>query len=139
MDLQWNDKRRRSTGSRSGVARSEETEIKVYHRRSVEERDAAAARRQAIREKKEEEAVEGMKQLGEKVTWSMYKRPPVVFPIYIPSKVEKKVSAAILLCKMKKGMETFVRRIRYGPHIEGNKKETRVCLCSESECVCHPE
>jgi hypothetical protein len=68
MDLQWNDKRRRSTGSRSGVARSEEKEMKVYHRRSVQERDAVAARRQAIREKKEEEAVEGMKQLGEKIT-----------------------------------------------------------------------
>jgi hypothetical protein len=125
MDLQWNEKRRRSTGSRSGVARSEEKEMKVYHRRSVEERDAAAARRQAIREK-EEEVVEGMKQLGEKVTWCMYKIPPVVFPIYIPSKVEKKVSAAILLMKMKRGMETFVRRIGYGPHFEGNKKETRV-------------
>jgi hypothetical protein len=79
MDLQWNDKRRRSTGSRSGVARSEEKEMKVYHRRSVEERDAAAARRQAIREK-EEEAVEAMKQLGEKVMWCMYKRPPGFFP-----------------------------------------------------------
>jgi hypothetical protein len=105
----------------------------------VEERDAAAARRQAIREKKEEEAVEGMKQLGEKVTWCMYQRPPVVFPIYVPSNVEKKVSVAILLMKMKRGMETFVRRIRYGPHFEGNKKETRVCLCSRSECVCVEE
>jgi hypothetical protein len=136
MDIQWKEKRRRSTGSRSGLARSEEKQVKVYHRRSVQERDVAAARRQSIREKKEKEAVEGMKQLGEKVTCSMYERPHVVFPIYVPSKVEKKESAAILLMKMKRGMQTFFRRIRYGPHFEGNKKETRVCLYSDSECIC---
>jgi hypothetical protein len=136
MDLQWKEKRRRSTGSRSGFARYEEKEVKVYHRRIVQERDVAAAERQAIRVKKEKEAVEGMKQLGEKVTWCMYQRPPMGFPIYVPSKVQKKVSAAILLMKMKRGMQTFFRRIRYGPHFEGNKKETRVCLCSDSECIC---
>jgi hypothetical protein len=40
MDLHWNEKRRRSTGSRGSVARYEEKEVKVYHRRSVQEREA---------------------------------------------------------------------------------------------------
>jgi hypothetical protein len=56
MDLQWNEKRRRSTSSRSSLAWSEEKQLKVYHRSIVQERDAA--RRQAIREKKEEEVDE---------------------------------------------------------------------------------
>jgi hypothetical protein len=77
-----------------------------------------------------------MKQQGEKVTWCIYKRPPMVFPIYIPSKVEKKVSAAILLMKMKRGMETFVT-------LKGIRRKPE-CSCVvrvsvfvwQSECVC---
>jgi hypothetical protein len=54
MDIQWSAKRSRSTGSRRTVPRSEqEKEVLVYHRRSVQERDAAVARRLAMLEKKE--------------------------------------------------------------------------------------
>jgi hypothetical protein len=58
MDIQWSAKRSRSTGSRRTVPGSvQEKEVLVYHCRSVQERDVAAARRLAMLEKKEIEAV----------------------------------------------------------------------------------
>jgi hypothetical protein len=57
MDIQWSDKSSRSIGSRRSV---KEKEVIVYHRRSVQEGDAAVTARLANLEKKELEAVEGM-------------------------------------------------------------------------------
>jgi hypothetical protein len=65
MDIQWSDKRRRSIGSRRTVAGSvQQKEVLVYHCKTMQERDATAARRLDDLERKELEAVEGMQQLG---------------------------------------------------------------------------
>jgi hypothetical protein len=64
-----------------------------------------------------------MKHLGEKVTWCMYQRPPVGFPTYVPSKIEKKVSVAFFLMKMKRGMHTFLGASGMGHISKGIKRK----------------
>jgi hypothetical protein len=49
--------------SRRGEAAEARRRVLVYHRRSVQEREAAKARRRAIKEMKEAEAVEAMYKL----------------------------------------------------------------------------
>jgi hypothetical protein len=75
----------------------------------VQEREATSLRREATMKKKEIEAVEGIKQLGEKVTWCN-------LATYVPKRIENKFSAALLLVKMKRSIDTLANRIGYGPH-----------------------
>jgi hypothetical protein len=110
MEIQWSDKRSRSIGSRkSGSVKQKE--VLVYHRRSVQERDAAAARRLANLERKELEAVEGMQLLGVAAKYST----GGLLPGYMPDAIKKEVTASLLLLKMKRGLKNFVQRVRYGP------------------------
>jgi hypothetical protein len=101
MDLHCNEKRTRSTSSKGSVARSKEKEVKVYHHRSVHEREAAESKREATMKKKEIEAVEGIKQLAEKATWC---------------NLATYVLCCLFLVKMKRGLDTLARRIGYGTH-----------------------
>jgi hypothetical protein len=93
-------------------------ELLVYHRRSVQERDAAvAARRLANLEKKELEAVEDMQQLGKGAKYDTRG----LLPGYVPAQIRKEVTASILLLRMKRGIQKLVQRVRYGPHFQGKK------------------
>jgi hypothetical protein len=84
MDIQWSDKIRRSTGSRRRAPGSvQQEEVLVYHRRNVQARDAAVARRLANLERKELEAVEGMQQLGVSVKYSTVG----LMPGYVPQQI----------------------------------------------------
>jgi hypothetical protein len=119
MDMQWSAKRSRSTGSsRRTVPGSEkEKEVLVYHRRSVQERDAAAARRVAMLEKNELEALEGMEQLGKGAKYDTRG----ILPGYVPAQIQKEVTASLLLLRMKRGIQKLVQRVRYGPNYQGKK------------------
>jgi hypothetical protein len=97
MDIYWSDKRSRSTGSRRNV---QEKEVKVYHHRSVQERDAAAAARLANLEKKEIEAVEGMEELGKGAKYDTRG----MLPSYVPAHIQKEVTVSLLLLRMKRGI-----------------------------------
>jgi hypothetical protein len=109
MDIQWSAKRSRSTGSRRSVSGSgQQKELLVYHRRSVQERDAAAARRLANLEKKELEAVEGMLQLGKGAKYDTRG----LLPGYVPAQIQKEVTASILLLRMKRGIQKLFQRVR---------------------------
>jgi hypothetical protein len=114
MDIHWTDKRSRSTSSRRSV---QEKEVIVYHRRSVQERDAAAAARLANLEKKELEAVEGMQQLGKGAKYDTRG----MLPGYVPTQIQKEVTASLLLLRMKRGIHKLCQRVRYGPHFQGKK------------------
>jgi hypothetical protein len=114
MDIQWSDKSSRSTGSRRSV---KEKEVIVYHRRSVQEGDAAAAARLANLEKKELEAMEGMQQLGKGAKYDTRG----MLPGYVPAQIQKEVIASLLLLRMKRGIQKLYQRVRYGPHFQGKK------------------
>jgi hypothetical protein len=83
----------------------------------VQERDAAAARRLAMLEKKELEALEGMEQLGKGAKYDTRG----ILPGYVPAQIQKEVTASLLLLRMKRGIQKLVQRVRYGPHYQGKK------------------
>jgi hypothetical protein len=92
MDIQWSAKRSRSTGG---------------SRRTVQERDAAA-RRLANLEKKEQEAVEAIQQLGKGAKYDT----KGLLPGYVPPQIQKEVTASILLLKMKRGIQKLFQRVK---------------------------
>jgi hypothetical protein len=114
MGIQWSDKRSRSTGSRRSV---KEKEVIVYHRRSVQERDAAAAARLANLETKELEVVEVMHQLGKGTKYDTRG----MLPGYVPAQIQKEVTASLLLLRMKRGIQKLCQRVRYGPQFQGRR------------------
>jgi hypothetical protein len=82
-NLNWSNQRSRSIGTRrarrgdksSGSRRTTEgSEIQVYHRRSVQEREMAA---EITRARMEEEALQGLNQLGEGVVYATVMGLPV--------------------------------------------------------------
>jgi hypothetical protein len=109
MDIQWSAKRSSSTGSRRSLSGSgQQKELLVYHRRSFQERDAAVARRLANLEKEEFEAVEGMQQLGKGAKYDTRG----LLPGYVPTQIQKEVTASILLLRMKRGIQKLFQRVR---------------------------
>jgi hypothetical protein len=122
MDIQWSDKSSRSIGSRRSV---KEKEVIVYHRRSVQEGDAAATDRLANLEK-ELEAVEGMQQLGKGAKYDTRG----MLPGYVPAQIQKEVTASLLLLRMKRGIQKLCQRVRHGPHFQGRRiSEYFLVLC----------
>jgi hypothetical protein len=109
MDIQWSDKKRRSTGSKRSVHGSVPG--------SVQERDAAATSRLANLERKELEAVDGMQQLGKGAKYDTRG----LLPGYVPTEIQKEITASILLLKLKRGILNIVQKVRYGPHFQGKK------------------
>jgi hypothetical protein len=108
MDIQWSAKRSRSTGGSRRSVQEQQKEMLVYHRRSVQERDAATARRLANLEKKEQEAVEGIQQLGK---GAKYDTKGLLLG-YVPPQIQKEVTASILLLRMKRGIQKLFHRVR---------------------------
>jgi hypothetical protein len=118
MDIQWSARRSRSTGARrTGPGSVQQKEVLVYHHRSVQERDAAAARRLAMLEEKELEAVEGIQELGKGAKYDTRG----MLPGYVLAHIQKEVTASLLLLRMKRGLQKLVHRVRYGPHFQGKK------------------
>jgi hypothetical protein len=104
--------RSRSTGSRSTEEKGKE--VLVYHRRSVQEREATQARRRA-----EAEAVEAMYKLHDskppssaEILWTQqctYNNPKERYQMlheFMPSKIHKEVNASVLLVKMKRTLKS---------------------------------
>jgi hypothetical protein len=86
--ISWSAKRRRSTGSRAAslsksayVSRADK-ELLVYHRRSVQEREEAAA----MHMEREEAIVDGLNQLGECPMYTQLLPLPKFRPKPIPKK-----------------------------------------------------
>jgi hypothetical protein len=132
-NLSWSAKRR-STGSLGASGSRDATlsktfsmgradkELLVYRRRSVQEREASAARF------REEEAADGLNQLGVftyttqvlpvpksrpkgMIKLKKYKHqlreggPTEVLPYYVEPNLEEKVKAGVILCWLRKGMK----------------------------------
>ena len=127
--IEWSEKkkrssRRRSVSSLEGSSRSVEKEVLVYHRRSVQEREEAAERR------REREAVQGLEQIGDAVVYSSVMALPTSGPVpratrfereggvielrpyILPPELEEKVTAGVLLCRIKKGLLGIKKRVK---------------------------
>jgi DNA polymerase II small subunit/DNA polymerase delta subunit B len=105
MEFAWSVKGKRSSSSRkksqfsrSSSARdlpTREKEVIVYHRRSVEERESTKERnRIAMMEK---EAVAGLEEL------------------------EQEVTAGLMLCRIKKKLQSFVKKLKKSIHGKSSK------------------
>jgi hypothetical protein len=82
----------------------------------------ATSRRRANKEKQEVEAMEGMHQLREKIVCygvhhCRYTRGASLF---VPSRIEKEVTASILRIGIKRGMESRIQRVWQGIAWEDN-------------------
>jgi hypothetical protein len=99
--LEWSKKRcrsgpRRSTGSRTGTTSQE---LLVYHRRSLQEREEAAARDRAFREGI---AVDALLELEVSVDCRYVSPAEVVPAIFATSSSE--VKASLIVCKIKRAV-----------------------------------
>lgn len=148
--LAWSAKRRRSTGSRSvsgsrgsSVSRSSsvsraDKELLVYHKRSVQEREEAATRLRG------RAAMQGLEHLGEVPVYTQIMALPTprpiprktrfmrhqlreggpieLLPYNVPPNLEEKVTARVILCRIKKGMMCMAKRVKEAINGKGKGK-----------------
>jgi hypothetical protein len=100
----------------------------VYHRRTLEEREAVVAARRreeeeaAARLREEEEAAVSLKQLGECLRTTQViqlpkdrpKPTPKMRRYHVSPNLEEKVKAGVMLCWLKKGMKKIKEALKIG-------------------------